>query len=122
MKVTVKAFTTEKHRIQKRLDEELERLKRTMGLDQGLKVVWKPDANKALSGEVQGQEIFIYEADEDKALNVLRHEFIDSMVSQAIEPYRKITNSLIKLANEGACRTKEQAVNALERLLGDGSG
>ena len=120
--MTSKACATGKSSVQRRLDEELDQLTRMMGLDPGLAVVWMPRANNSLSGEVQGQRIFVYEPDEKEALDVLRHEVVDYLVSQAIEPYKEATNALIKMVNEVAYRTKERVVRALTRLCAERSG
>ena len=47
----------------------------------------------------------------------MRHEFLDHCVSQAIDPYRKVTNNMIKLLNDNAYKRKEQIVEALSRLM-----
>jgi len=39
---------------------------------------------------VEGNTIFNYEVDEEKAIDALRHEVIDYMVSKVIEPYRAL--------------------------------
>jgi hypothetical protein len=103
------------------LREELERLKRISGMGTGLKLVWAPDPGGALSGEVKGSTIFVYESDEEEAAETLRHEFLDHCVSQAIDPYRRVTNSLIKLLNVNAYKRKEQIVEALSRLMFKGN-
>ena len=104
-----------------RLREELERLKRLSGMGLDLNLVWAPDPRGALSGEVKGSTIFVYESDEEEATETLRHEFLDHCVSQAIDPYRRVTNSLIKLLNENAYKRKEQIVEALSRLTFEGN-
>jgi len=38
-------------------------------------------------------------------------------VSQAIDPYRRVINTLIKLLNDDAYKRKEQIVEALSILL-----
>ncbi len=87
----------------------------------GLKLVWAPDPRGALSGEVKGSTIFVYESDEEEeAAETLRHEFLDHCVSQAIDPYRKVTNIMIKLLNDNAYKRKEQIVEALSRLMFEG--
>lgn len=105
--------------VQKLLQKELERLKQVTGMAQGLRVVWLPSADKPLSGEVKGEEVFIYELDEGKALQVLRHEVLDFIISQAILPYQTVVNALIKAANDEAYRRKERIVEALVRLIHD---
>ena len=99
------------------LREELDRLKRLSGLGSDLDLVWAPNPSIVLSGEVKDGTIYVYEKNAENAKAVLRHEFLDFCVSQAIDPYRKITNRLIKLINEDAYKRKEQIVEALGRLL-----
>jgi len=101
----------------KKLMEELEYLQLSSGLGAGLVVVWKPDGGNPLSGEVIGKTIRIYEADEDKAIDTLFHEFLDYNVSQPIKPYKGITNALVKLVNAEAYACKEEVVDGLVRLL-----
>lgn len=100
-----------------KLEAELERLKRLSGLGFELKVIWEPRPDGALSGEVKSNTIYVYDAEEGKALETLRHEFLDYCVSQAIEPYREVTNQLIRMINDVAYRRKEKVVEALAKLL-----
>jgi len=103
--------------LSQRLEAELEWLKRFFGLGLELKVVWKPSPDGALSGEVKNNLIYVYEVDEEKAVGTLRHEFLDYCLSQAIEPYKEVTNRLIRMINEDAYRRKERIVEALVKLL-----
>jgi hypothetical protein len=103
--------------LQNILEEELERLKRLLKMGYELKVVWLPNNNSSLSGEVKRETIYIYEEEPEKALETLRHEFLDYAISQVIEPYRKIANQLIMLLNEEAYRKKERIVEVLIKLL-----
>lgn len=105
-------------RIGSLLVEELERLKRLMeGLSYDLRVEWLPNQDEDLSGEVKGNTIYIYERDGAKAIETLRHEFLDHAISQVIHPYREVTNSLIAMVNQEAYGRKERLVRTLSRLL-----
>ena len=101
-----------------RLEAELEQLKRLSGIGFELKVVWEPSPDRALSGEVKNNLIYVYEVDEQKAINTLRHEFLDYCISQAIQPYKEVTNRLIRMVNDDAYKRKERVVEALVKLLG----
>ena len=103
--------------LSQRLEAELRRLKMLFGLGLELKVVWKPSPDEALLGEVKNNLIYVYEADEEKAVDTLRHEFLDYCSSQAIEPYKEVTNKLIRMINEDAYKRKEKIVEALVKLL-----
>jgi len=83
----LKAQESTESGMRKKLEKELKRLKQCLDLDLDLKVVYTPNADKALSGEVKGSGILIYESDEEEALKTLRHEVIDYLISQTIEPY-----------------------------------
>ena len=98
-------------------EEELEKLKRKLQIGYELKVIWTPDDDSNLSGEVIGNDIFIYKRDKEGALETLRHEFLDYAISQTIEPYRQVANKLIKLINEQAYKKKEKLVESLKNLI-----
>jgi hypothetical protein len=102
---------------QDRLIEELGRLQQKLGLGYELSVVWLPDSRSKLSGEVKGDQIRIYEEDEEKALETLKHEFLDYAISKVMEPYERIANKLIGLVNEEAYRRKEKLVEVLTKLI-----
>jgi hypothetical protein len=103
--------------LQNVLEEELERLKRKLSMGYELKVVWLPNDNSNLSGEVKGETIYVYEEDFNKALVTLKHEFLDYAISQFIEPYRNVTNKLVMLINEEAYRRKEKLIEKLSKLI-----
>jgi hypothetical protein len=105
-----------KGEVQAMLEAELKRLKKSMKLGYELTVLWVPNGNSKLSGEVRGDRIYIYDKDEEVALETLKHEFIDQAISKVIEPYKEVTNRLIAMINEDAYKKKEKLVNALERL------
>jgi len=42
-----------------------------------LKVIWRPGGVAGLSGEVKGGVVYVYEAEEGKAVETLKHELID---------------------------------------------
>jgi hypothetical protein len=96
--------------------EELERLKTLSGIGSDLRVIWTPSINNPLSGEVLG-DLKVYDHNEERALRTLRHEFLDFYISQAVEPYKIVANSLIKLINLDAYKRKERIVEALGRLF-----
>lgn len=103
--------------LHKRLEEELERLTRILKLGYELKVLWIPNGNSKLSGEVRGDCIYIYEENEDEAKETLKHEFLDYAISKVIEPNKKLVNKLISLVNEEAYRKKEMMVERLSHAV-----
>lgn len=109
--------TTLKYDVQRKVEAELERLKRILQMNYELKVRWIPNGSEELSGEVKGDFICIYDEDEEVAIKTLRHEFLDYAISQVIEPYKQVTNRLIGLINESAYRKKEKLVEKLSLLI-----
>jgi hypothetical protein len=101
------------------LEEELERLKARAGMKTDFKVVWAPKADSKKEGEVVGDTIFIYSLDVNGALQTLRHEFVDVIVSSAIQPYLKLINVLLSTISEDAYKKKEEVVEMLLKLLVD---
>lgn len=99
------------------LEKELERLKTRTGMKTEFKVVWSPRADSKKEGEVVSDTIFIYSIDVDDALQTLRHEFVDVVVSSATEPYLKLVNVLLSAISEEAYKKKEMAIETLLKLL-----
>jgi len=103
--------------VSNRLSRELEKLKRRLNAGYELTVKWMPTPQSEISGEVVKNCIYIYEEDEDKAVEVLKHEFLDYLIANVIEPYHRITNKLIDLVNEETYRRKEKLIEKLVTLL-----
>lgn len=101
------------------LEEELEMLKARSGVKTGFKVVWLPKPDSRKEGEVVGRTIFVYSQDPDDALQTLRHEFLDAIISSAVEPYLKLVNALLSAIAEQAYNKKEEVVERLLKLLSD---
>jgi len=58
---------------------------------------------------VTGTTIRIYEADHRKALDTLRHEFIEYLLTQDLAaPYKRLINKLISLFEEDMYERKER--------------
>ena len=103
--------------VQVRLEKELESLKRKLNINDDLKVRWIPNGSKKFHGEVKGQQIFVYDYNLESAVETLRHEVIDYLVSKAIRPYMEFTNKMILMFNEKAYEEKEKIVETLLKLL-----
>lgn len=106
-----------KYDFQQVLEDELELLKNAFKMGYELDVKWIPKGSEKLSGEVKADLIFIYDEDEEEAIRTLKHEFLDYAISQAIMPYKEVTNKLISLINEDAYKRKERLVEALNKIL-----
>jgi hypothetical protein len=104
------------------LTKELEFLKRRLNLGHELTLKWLPGEKDGICGEVKENVILIYEDNETKAIETLKHEFLDYLVSKAIEPYQKITNKLIGLINDEAYLRKAKLVEVLAVLIQDWEG
>jgi len=103
--------------LQRKLEAKLERLKKILKLGYELKVRWTLNNNSKLSGEVKAETIYIYDENEESAIEILKHEFIDYAVSKVIEPYKEVTNKLILLINEDTYKRKEKLVETLCKLI-----
>jgi predicted nuclease with TOPRIM domain len=71
--------------IVQQLERELSKLKDKFQMAHELKIEWLPNSDNKKSGEVIGRTIYIYEKDEIKALDTLKHEFIDYIISTELE-------------------------------------
>jgi hypothetical protein len=77
-----------------------------------------PDETASLSGEVKNGSIYIYEAEEEKAVQTLKHEVVDHIItSRIVKPLVDLINLLIKAREAEIYREKEKFVEMLLRLL-----
>jgi len=98
------------------LKHELARLKQKFQMGQELKLLWMPNSGSK-SGDVEGTVIRIYEADGTKALDTLRHEFVEYiLVNELVAPYKRLINKLISLLEEEMYDRKEKLVERLREL------
>ena len=111
-----KASKNRAHETLQRLEAELGHLKHKFQMGQELKLLWMPnDGSK--SGEVIDTTICIYETDSMKALDTLRHEFIEYLLTRdLVAPYKQLINKLISLFEEEMYDRKEKLVERLKEL------
>lgn len=68
--------------IQGLLNQELFRLKAKLGYGGHLQVMWKPNSNQMeVRGEVKGNTIFVYDTAEEEAVETLKHEFLEAILT-----------------------------------------
>jgi len=104
--------------VQNKLEEELQRILTKLGLNLNLRVVWTPDPHNSLSGEVRGNTIYIYEVEEEKAIQALRHEVLDHLItSRIVKPLVDLINLLIKAREAEIYKEKEEIVEALSKIV-----
>lgn len=104
--------------VQKRLEEELERLKALLNVGCSLIVRWIPSDESKLSGEVRGGIVYVYERDEERAIATLKHEFIDHHItSEVVRPLVEYINVQKSLIEGLIYKRKEEIVERLSRLL-----
>lgn len=106
------------------LSEELDNLKDITQSGRNLEVIWSPSKLQELSGEVKGNTIYVYEEEPAQALDTLRHEFLDYLVSEAVKPYQKVTalysamiNTLVERLVDEAYLEKEKVIGSLMKIL-----
>lgn len=100
------------------LERELSNLKDRFQMGHELRLEWLPNGNSKKSGEVLGSVIRIYEEDEAKALDTLRHEFIEYVLTyELVAPYKKLVNKLISLFEEEMYERKEKLVEKILKVF-----
>lgn len=118
-----KAEGSKETRKDARLQAELERLKTLLHYGADLKVRWVPDQVRQsevrqLSGEVVGDIILIYDGSEAEALETLRHEFIDYVLTtELIKPLVDLINLLVKERERETYQRKERLVKRLTGII-----
>jgi hypothetical protein len=108
--------------VEGKLADELEFLKRRVGMGHEAQVKWVPGTikfknGKQLDEEVLGDTILIYAEDPSRANELLAHGFAEWLLNQHTKRYRLMINKLIELFEEIQYDQKEKLVSALTRLL-----
>jgi len=105
--------------IESQVRREFDRLKDLLGFGFELELVWIPGAGKGLSAEVKEGRLYVYEEELEKALQALKHELVDYLItSKIVEPLVSLINMLIKSREAEIYRAKEVVVEKLVKLLG----
>ncbi len=105
------------------LQAELDRLKALLHYGVDLKVRWVPNqvkqsGGRQLSGEVVGDTILIYDGSEVEALETLRHEFVDYVLTtELIKPLVDLINLLVKERERETYQRKERLVKRLTEII-----
>ena len=100
------------------LDEELARLKKLVPFEESLTVQWKPLPQSKISGKVIGTTIYVYDEDPQEALNTLKHEYLDCLLTRKlVNPLVTLVNTFIKLREKEIYMEKERIVTHLLRLI-----
>ncbi len=114
---------TGRTRVLRKLERELERLKRTLDLGHDLHIKWIPGfvrhaKKRRLLGEVIGKDICVYAKCEAEALEVARHEFLEHVLTEKFTtPYQQLLNTFLVAFEEQAYREKEALVKKLVRAI-----
>jgi hypothetical protein len=104
--------------VQDVLEKHLVKLKTLIPCDEVTEVRWKPQVQSHLSGEVAEGIIYVYDEGLRDALETLRHEYIDCILTKKIvNPLTAIVNLLIQDKTREIYRQKERVVEGLSKLL-----
>jgi hypothetical protein len=97
------------------LESELRKLEKSTCYhnNKELGIIWIPKTDAKKEGEVIGNTIYVYSTSSHMALETLRHEFFDLIVSNAIKPYMNLVNALLSVIGESAYKNKEETVESL---------
>ena len=106
------------------LKRELQHLQQCMSIGYEVKAKWLPGTvkyhnGKQLAEEVIGDTILIYTENPRKAIELVRHGFVEWMLNKHTKPYRQLVNKLIVLFEEQQYERKEKTVDTFAKLLSD---
>lgn len=103
--------------IQIALEKEFAKLKKLIPCDDLTAVSWKPQTRGNLSGEVSNRIIYVYDQNLHDAIDTLKHEYVDCVLTRKIiNPLIATINLLIQDKAREIYEEKERIVNNLLRL------
>jgi hypothetical protein len=109
--------------VQDVLDKKLVRLKTLIPCEEVTEVHWKPQVESSLSGEVVKGIIYVYDEGLGDAVETLRHEYLDCILTRKIiAPLTAIVNLFIEDKTREVYRQKERVVEGLSKLLKNSCG
>lgn len=82
-----------------------------------LTVVWTPNPNKPIHGEIKESLLCIYDKLESDALATFMHEVIEFKFKAVTRVYRTMINSLINGYEKLAYQEKEEFIEFIPRLI-----
>lgn len=104
--------------VQDVLEKQLVKLKTLIPCDDVTEVRWKPQVESRLSGEVVDGIVYVYDEGLRDALETLRHEYLDCILTRKIiNPLTAIVNLFIEDKTREIYRQKERVVESLSKLL-----
>ena len=93
-------------------------MKKTIPFEESLAVRWSPQPESKVSGEVVGNTIYVYSETIHEAVETLKHEYIDCLLTRKIiEPLIAVVNTFIKLKEREIYEEKERIVKRLLKLV-----
>ena len=110
--------------IQDLLEKELRRLQEVAGIGHELSVNWLPDQGqyskegRHIRGQVKDRNISIYDSDMSEAQETLKHEFLESLIDKAIQPYRDMINLFLTQVDSEFYLKRETVIRALIKIIG----
>ena len=113
----------QKGAVRVKLAKSLDDLKTKLAVDEELELVWLPTIQGPLSGEIKGSKIYIYESEEVKALQTLKHELIDYLITtRIVRPLVKLINLLVKSTEADIYQAKEEVIKKIVGLCSQTTG
>lgn len=103
--------------VQMALEKEFAKLETLIPFDGVTAVRWKPESRDKLSGQVVDDVIYVYEEDLNSAVDTLKHEYLDCILTRKIiNPLTAIVNIFIEDKTRQVYREKERIVECLLKL------
>jgi hypothetical protein len=103
--------------VQIALEKEFARLKRLIPCDEVTAVSWKPQTRGNLSGEVLNGTIYVYDENPYDAIDTLKHEYVDCVLTRKIiNPLIATINLLVQDKAREIYKEKERIVNNILKL------
>ena len=81
-----------------------------------LRVVWSPDSEAKLHGEIVNSCIVIYDVDEEEVWDTFTHELIEYKLKKVTNVYRETVNALIEVIQKVAYNEKESFIETIPIL------
>jgi hypothetical protein len=113
-----KKLKLEQSDVQVALEKELGKLEAMIPYDGVSSVVWKPQKESRLAGEVSKGTIYVYDDNLHGAIATLKHEYLDCILTRKIvSPLTALVNLFVEDKTREIYMQKERIVEVFSKLL-----
>jgi hypothetical protein len=107
--------TTGVNQMHSQIKEQMQEVLDHLGIS--LTIVWMPNSNKPIHGEIKQNTMYIYDEHQSDALTTFMHEVVEYKLKELTRVYRVLVNCLIEGYDKLSYQEKEKFIDFIPKLI-----